>query len=57
MLNLISKSNLTFTSNKDCGCSKKVSTNKYSKSSNDNITYKKYKTKNTKKNKGRKTNK
>ena len=25
MLNLISKGNLTFTSNKDCGCDKKVS--------------------------------
>ena len=28
MLNLISKANLTFTSNKDCGCDKKVSKNK-----------------------------
>lgn len=28
MLNLISKSNLTFTSNKDCGCDKKVSKSK-----------------------------
>jgi hypothetical protein len=28
MLNLISKSNLTFTSNKDCGCDKKISKSK-----------------------------
>ena len=34
MLNLISKSNLTFTSNKDCGCDNK----KVSKSKNTNIT-------------------
>jgi len=51
MLNLISKSNLAFTSNKDCGCSKKVSKSKNSKSNN---TYRKYK---TKKNKLKKTNK
>ena len=54
MLNLISKSNLTFTSNKDCGCDdKKVSKNKNkninTKITNKNIKLRSKKLKNRKK--------
>ena len=55
MLNLISKTNLTFTSNKDCGCDKKVSKSKNfntkNKHINTKITNKKLKLKNKQKTK------
>jgi hypothetical protein len=50
MLNLISKANLAFTSNKDCGCDKKVSKSK-NININTKITNKKIKLKNKKKTK------
>ena len=54
MLNLISKSNLSFTSNKDCGCDKKVSK---SKNINTKITDKKVKLRSNKLKKKKKTKK
>ena len=54
MLNLISKANLTFTSNKDCGCDKKVSKSKHI---NTKITNKKLKLINNKLKNKKKTKK